>query len=174
MFGRQKRKDRPKITGSTEPMVTAPKEPEAKRPASYAELARERLLTIKDSQAQLIKEALDRGVPEAELPQLLADAMNAGKIPRVVQGLSWRGSGFQLIMFDGKVPSEALTVSVYRAPDGQQIYGTTVELGPAATLEGQGGDNDFSITTTPLLPQTGYDSPDLAVLTMIDSHMTSS
>ncbi|TAH33621.1 hypothetical protein EYC58_00625 [Candidatus Saccharibacteria bacterium] len=136
---------------------------------TFAEEVRNRILTVQERQRALIFGAATNGVKEAELPKLLADAMNAGEIPRIVRGMTLRGSGQTLHLLDGTIPDGAF--EVYLLPSGvdptkNSDFGMVIELKRGAR-EGE----DYSINTTGTLPQTGHQPPDTKVLADIDAHM---
>src|SRR5665213_3392687 len=69
------------VPGIGETAVEATLSP-AERPKSFSEIVLERLDTVEEAQRALLRDAVDRGVPKADFPSLIADAINKGVLPR--------------------------------------------------------------------------------------------
>jgi hypothetical protein len=141
----------------------ATKQPEK----SYADELSERLRSLREAHKEFLKQTVEKNIPEADLPQVTADAMNAGAIPRIIPGLSFRGSGFSLEFLDGQIPPEALAVKANTDPETGRFSGGIYiardpKPGDGFTIEGSGN--------LPQISQPG-DPIDVAMLAKIDAHM---
>lgn len=74
---------------------------------------------IDAAQLAFLQDALARGMPEDEIAAAAKAAVSSGALPRIVRGLSFRGSGYGLHVLHGKeVPGAMLNVSLLRTPAG--------------------------------------------------------
>lgn len=140
-------------------------QPEARR--SYADEVRDRVVAVDQAQKSFLLDAVEKGVPEEELSQLVADAMNAGHFPRIVRGMSFRGSGLHLQLLDGEVTPDVLGVNA-GMDDGNGLAEPRFryEIGFKEMPQ------TFTIEQTPRLPQVDHGEPvDAEMLAKIDAHM---
>lgn len=137
-------------------------------PRPYAAQIRDRVIAISTAQRTLLEDAVEKGVPQEELPQLVADAMNNGTLPKILRGDTFRGSGQYLQFLDGEVTPDVL--SVHAGIDDMRGLAEprfTYEIGIKSDPQ------TFTIETSPKLPQVDQGEPvDLAMLAKIDAHMS--
>lgn len=138
------------------------------RPETYAEAVRSRRLSARDAQYALLEEAVQRGVPDDELPALLADAIRARAVPRVFpSSTTYRGTGQVLCLADDLSADELLVVFDHH----YGAAGSFVEAQPDRTRPNN-EDGTPRYTMTGLLPQMGDALPNPQVIAQIDSYMT--
>jgi hypothetical protein len=134
---------------------------------SYDQELRERLLAVRSRQEEFVRRALEHGISEEELPAVVADAMTAKELPAIIEGMSFRGSGFSVMFLDGEIPHDYLSVKPLYEGDkytGARIF---VTRSPQA-------EENFTLEKSPTLPQTNDGQPiDTEVLQKFDSYLTS-
>lgn len=137
---------------------------------NYADLLRDRMSKVRDAQDGVIDKALELGMPRDRLNELIADGMNKGEIPRIVRGLTFRGSGFSVFLLDGVIPPSALSVGIHE--HNGRIIRRSIELSGEAMQKASEDNATFSIEMPEdLLPQTGDAPPDWDFLTKLDAHI---
>lgn len=150
------------------------REPAVEAPRTYADEVGDRTRRLSDLQRAILEDAVDRGVPKEDLPRLVADAMNAGVLPRIVNGVTMRGSGVELLLLDGQVPAEALSVSA-GIDDMGGLAEASFQFHVGISGSVRKGDKvykGFSVRNTGKLPQTDRFAPiDHTMLADIDAHM---
>jgi len=160
---------------------SAPQPPIGERPVtptiesvqskSYSEEVRDRIKAYRTAQTTFLREASERGVPDTDLAGLLADAMTAKVVPRILTGMSFRGNGVHLLLLDGQIPASALEVQVDRRSDGTFDRAFTDLAAYPSTSENEDVD-PFTITKTGRLPQMDHgETVDHTVLKLIDDHL---
>ncbi len=115
------------------------------KPSYYAEV-RKRTDAIEAYNRDFLRAAFEVGVAEDRLPALVADAMNAGALPRILRGGQFRGSGFFLQLLDGVVPPEKIKVHLNIDKEGIYQGGSIDSVDdpwhpeeyPGLTVEGAG------------------------------------
>lgn len=88
---------------------------------------------IDSLQDEFLQGALARGVPESDLPRLVAEAMTTGLLPRVVVNMSMRSGQKSFTLLDGVIPPEVVGVEIYRNPSVPGYMRASVKMNHGVT-----------------------------------------
>lgn len=172
-----KRNSHPEPPSLSDPSTSVTDEPaedlEQQEARSYQDIV-DRLALIREQRDALVQDALSRGVSEAELPGLIADAMNAHQIPRVVQDPSVGRGGFvRLLLVDGSLTGSDLKVSTSREEDGSlRRSDVSFSVSPIALPDLGEPERSFTVgysPNLPVIPNSGSVDPEM--LAKIDTYM---
>jgi hypothetical protein len=137
------------------------------QPRHFADVVGERVSTLKGLHTAFVEEAITSGVDGEDLRQALADAINAGALPRLTVGPIDRNANVQFYVLDGNVLPDALGVRTLDDPDVERY-------GPIFITRRPKDEGDFTVTLTPRLPQVtlpvGGATADIATLARVDSY----
>lgn len=143
-----------------------PPEPEL----SFGDEIRKRLQTKEKAHEEFLLDALKRGVPEADLSRLAADALSARAIPSVFH-FGDRGGNITFYLVDGIVPASLLNVDVRHGAHDGKTYASL--RGPFQEHEAT-PEEPFRIRATEqfnMLDRRPLPADPAAELTLIDSYL---
>ncbi len=154
--------------------MQATTESDEDKPRSFSEEIRDRVHDLRSRKCDFVYTALQNGASSKELPGMIADAMNNGSYPRVVETFTVR-MYFALYLLDGVVPADAIAVhTIGRDLDGNEY--ALNEPGVHVSFDDAKRDTSAFPTLTAVfldrLPKADIGEPlDVETLSAIDAHM---